>query len=108
MTTTDAPVSVDTREQLDTVLADHDRVLVMVRTAGCAVCKSMSPILDGVARSTDATVVEFNPREDLDAVADFDVRSVPTFLLFVDGDLADRRADGFVPTDDLAAFAAGP
>ncbi|MFC6756376.1 MULTISPECIES: thioredoxin family protein [Haloarcula] len=108
MTTTDAPVSVDTREQLDTVLADHDRVLVMVRTAGCAVCKSMSPILDGVARSTDAAVVEFNPREDLDAVADFAVRSVPTFLLFVDGDLVDRRADGFVPTEDLTAFAAGP
>ena len=98
--------NVDTREGLDALLAEHERVLVMVRTAGCAVCKSMSPILDGVARSTDATVVEFNPREDLDAVADFAVRSVPTFLLFVDGELVDRRADGFVPTDELAAFAA--
>jgi thioredoxin-like negative regulator of GroEL len=40
-------------------------------------------------------------------VADFAVRSVPTVLLFVDGDLVDRRADGFIPADDLAAFAAG-
>lgn len=108
MTTTDTTVSIDSRKQLDAVLADHARVLVMVRTAGCTICKSMSPILDGVARTTDATVVEFNPRTDLDAVADFAVRSVPTFLLFVDGDLVDRRADGFVPTEDLAAFAAGP
>ena len=104
--TTDSVRTIDTRDQMDTFLTDHDRVLVMVRTAGCAICKSMSPILDGVAHTTDATVVEFNPREDLDAVADFAVRSVPTFLLFVDGELVDRRADGFVPTDELAAFAA--
>lgn len=99
--------TVDTRERLDGLLADHERVLVMVRTAGCTICKSMAPVLDGVAHTTDTTVVEFNPREDLDAVADFAVRSVPTFLLFVDGDLVDRRADGFVPSDDLAAFVAG-
>ena len=99
--------TIHTRDQLDTLLTDHERVLVMVRTAGCTICKSMSPILDGVAHTTDTTVVEFNPREDLDAVADFAVRSVPTFLLFVDGELVDRRADGFVPTDDLAAFAEG-
>ncbi|MBX0288219.1 thioredoxin family protein [Halomicroarcula sp. F28] len=104
--TSDGVRTVDTREQLDTLLADHERVLVMVRTAGCTICKSMSPILDGVARTTDATVVEFNPRTDLDAVADFAVRSVPTFLLFVDGELVDRRADGFVPSEDLTAFAA--
>lgn len=107
MTMTDGTIAIDSREQLDALLTDHERVLVMVRTAGCTICKSMSPILDGVARTTDATVVEFNPRSDLDAVADFAVRSVPTFLLFVDGDLVDRRADGFVPTADLAAFASG-
>ena len=106
--TTDGVLAVDTRAQLDTLLADHDRVLVMVRTAGCTICKTMEPILDGVARTTDATVVEFNPREDLDAVADFDVRSVPTFLLFVDGELVARRPDGFVPTADLVAFVEEP
>jgi len=95
---------IETRAELDDLLADHDRVLVMIRTAGCAVCKSMSPILDNAARATDATVAEFNPREDLDAVADFDVRSVPTFLLFEDGELVDRRADGFIPTAELVAF----
>jgi thiol-disulfide isomerase/thioredoxin len=85
-------------------LASEARVLVMVRTEGCTICQSMEPILDNVARATDARVVVFNPRGDLDAVAAFDVRSVPTFLLFVDGDLVDRRADGFVPTADLVAF----
>lgn len=105
MSSPDAPVLIDSRDQLDALLTDHDSVLVMVRTAGCAVCKSMSPILDNVARATGVTVAEFNPREDLDSVADFDVRSVPTFLLFADGDEIDRLADGFVPTADLVEFA---
>ncbi|MBV0924095.1 thioredoxin family protein [Halomicroarcula limicola] len=100
----DRPVTVRTRAELDDVLADSDRVLTMVRTEGCTICQSMEPILDNVARATDAAVVVFNPKEDLDAVEAFDVRSVPTFLLFVDGELVDRRADGFVPTAELVAF----
>ncbi|MFC7249485.1 thioredoxin family protein [Halomicroarcula sp. GCM10025324] len=98
------PVTIESRAELDELLASNPRVLVMVRTAGCAICKSMDPIIDNVARATDVAVVDFNPKADLDAVAEFDVRSVPTFLLFDDGDLIDRMADGFVPTEDLVAF----
>lgn len=100
----DGVTTVATRAALDDVLAARDRVLVMVRTEGCTICQSMAPVLDNVARATDAAVAVFNPREDLDAVAAFDVRSVPTFLLFEDGELVDRRADGFVPTAELVAF----
>ena len=104
-TTTEHSVrTVETRAELDDVLATADRVLVMVRTAGCAICKSMEPILDIAAKATDATVVVFNPKADLDVVDAFDVRSVPTFLLFADGELLDRRADGFVPAEDLIGF----
>lgn len=104
-TTTEHNVrTVETRAELDDVLATADRVLVMVRTAGCAICKSMEPILDIAAKATDATVVVFNPKADLDVVDAFDVRSVPTFLLFADGELLDRRADGFVPAEDLIEF----
>ncbi|EMA34318.1 thioredoxin family protein [Haloarcula japonica] len=96
--------TVETRDELDDVLATADRVLVMVRTTGCTICKSMEPILDIAAKATDAAVVVFNPETDLDAVEAFDVRSVPTFLLFGDGDLIDRRADGFVPAEELIEF----
>jgi thioredoxin-like negative regulator of GroEL len=100
----DHVVTIETRAELDEILAARERVLVMVRTAGCAICKSMDPVIDNVAHATDVAVVDFNPKADLDAVAEFDVRSVPTFLLFEDGDLVDRLADGFVPTEDLVAF----
>ncbi len=104
-TTTEHGVrTVETRDELDDVLATADRVLVMVRTTGCTICKSMEPILDIAAKATDATVVVFNPKRDLDAVDAFDVRSVPTFLLFADGALIGRRADGFVPAEELIEF----
>lgn len=104
-TTTEHSVrTVETRDELDDVLATADHVLVMVRTSGCTICKSMEPILDIAAKATDATVVVFNPKTDIDAVEAFDVRSVPTFLLFADGDLIHRRADGFVPAEDLIEF----
>ena len=100
-------VTIETRADLDEILASSERVLVMVRTAGCAICKSMDPVIDNVARATDVAVVDFNPKGDLEAVDAFGVRSVPTFLLFEDGDLVDRLADGFVPTEDLVAFVEG-
>jgi thioredoxin-like negative regulator of GroEL len=104
-TTTESSVrTVETRSELNDVLATADRVLVMVRTTGCTICKSMEPILDIAAKATDATVVVFNPKRDLGAVDAFDVRSVPTFLLFTDGELLDRRADGFVPAEELIEF----
>ena len=104
-TTTEHSVrTVETRDELGDVLATADHVLVMVRTTGCTICKSMEPILDIAAKATDATVVVFNPKHDLDAVDAFDVRSVPTFLLFADRDLVHRRSDGFVPAEDLIEF----
>ncbi|GCF13924.1 hypothetical protein Harman_18590 [Haloarcula mannanilytica] len=108
-TTTENSVrTVETRAELDDVLARADRVLVMVRTTGCTICKSMEPILDIAAKATDAAVVVFNPKTDLDAVEAFEVRSVPTFLLFADGELLDRRADGFVPAEELIQFVEDP
>jgi thiol-disulfide isomerase/thioredoxin len=105
--TPDRPTVVATREELDEVLSDNERVLVMVRTTGCTICKSMEPILDNVARATDAAVAVFNPKADLDAVEAFNVRSVPTYLLFADGEQIDRRDDGFVPTAELVEFVEG-
>ena len=104
---TERPTTIATRGELDEMLAASDRVLVMVRTTGCTICQSMEPILGNVARATDAAVAVFNPQADLDAVEAFDVRSVPTFLLFADGELIDRRADGFVPSAELVAFVEG-
>jgi thioredoxin-like negative regulator of GroEL len=61
----------------------------------------MEPILTNVARATDAVVATVNPRDDPPLVDRFNVQSVPKFVLFVDGEIVDQRAEGFVPNDEM-------
>lgn len=98
------PVDLADSEALDAFVETYPRVLLEFYTDGCGICASMEPILGGLARS-GVVVGTINPRDDPHLVDDFEIRSVPTFVLFVDGDPVDRLADGFVPSDELRAFA---
>ncbi|WP_433631521.1 thioredoxin family protein [Halomicrococcus sp. NG-SE-24] len=100
----DHPVEATDGEELDRLVAEHDLVLAEFYTKGCALCQAIEPVLGNVARATDATVVTVNPGDDLDLVDRFDVRSVPTLLLFEDGDLVDRMAEGFQRTEAVVDF----
>jgi thiol-disulfide isomerase/thioredoxin len=100
------PVRVRTAAELDEQLAAGGTVLVELFTEGCGICASEAPVLSGVARTTDARVVTCNPRDDPVLVDRFDVRSVPTFLVFDDGDLVARRSDGFQSVSDLTELLA--
>ena len=99
------PVPLADEADLDALLADEDAVLVEFYTEGCGICRSMEPVLSNVARElTDVVVATLNPRDDPPLIERFDVRSVPLLVLFIDGDPAARRADGFVGGDDLTAW----
>ncbi|WP_123620320.1 co-chaperone YbbN [Halorubrum sp. CSM-61] len=98
------PTSLDDAEALDAFVADADAALVEFYTDGCGICASMEPVLGNVARELDIPAALVNPRDDPPLVERFDVRSVPLFVLFVDGEPVARRAEGFVPGDDLAAW----
>ena len=100
------PVEADPADLPD-LIDSHDRVLVEFYTANCGICNGMEPIVGLVARETDAAVVTVNPGFDLDAVKAYDVQSVPTFVLFEDGEEVDRLADGFVEAERLATFVRG-
>jgi thioredoxin-like negative regulator of GroEL len=45
-----------------------------------------------------------NPRDDPSLIDRFTIQSVPTLVLFVNGDPVVQRADGFVSGDDLTAW----
>ena len=104
-TTEDRPLTLSTKEALDELIASHDRVLVEFHTEGCGKCKAMEPVLGAVARTTDVPVATMNPREDPVLVDEYDVRSVPKLLLFVDGALAATREDGVLSVDEATEFA---
>lgn len=103
-TTPDAPVQLEDAEEVDAFVADHDLALVDFYTKGCTLCQAIEPIVGNVARATDAAVGMLNPRDDLELVEEYDIRSVPTLLLFENGELVGRLAEGFQQTDAVVAF----
>ncbi|WP_459192472.1 thioredoxin family protein [Halosimplex sp. J119] len=105
--THDRPITPSSRDDLDELVADNERVLVEFHTAGCGKCKAMEPVLSGVARTTDVVVATMNPRDDPVLVDEYDVRSVPKLLLFVDGDLVGTREDGVLSVEEVQAFVNG-
>ncbi|WP_058366926.1 thioredoxin family protein [Haloparvum sedimenti] len=98
------PVDLSGGEELDALLADSEWSLVMFYTKGCTLCQSMHPILGTVAKVADVAVASVNPGDDLDLVADYDVRSVPTLVLFEGDEPVDRIADGFVGAERVLAL----
>lgn len=103
----DRPVRLDTAAQLDDLVSEARVVLVEFYTEGCGICAGMEPVLGIVSRETEAVVAMVNPRDDPPLVDRFQVRSVPLFVLFVDGEPVDRRANGFVSAEELCSWIAG-
>lgn len=100
------PVSLADEAAVDAFVADNSLALIQLSTEGCSICASMEPVLTGVARTTRAAVGVCYPRDDPALIDRFDVRSVPTLLLFRDGDRVARRADGFVGVEPLREWIA--
>jgi thioredoxin 1 len=95
------PIKVADEAELDELIAEEDVALLEFYTDGCGICASMEPVLGVVARKSDATIGLVNPRDDPPLVDRFQVQSVPLFVLFVDGEPVDRRAEGFIGADEL-------
>jgi len=101
MTEHNRPIDLPDGDAIDDLVETEDVVLLEFYTSGCGACASMEPVLGVVAKQTDATIATCNPGTDIDLVDEYDVRSVPALLLFVDGEEVDRRMEGFVGADDL-------
>ena len=95
------PKHLANEEELDAFCADTDVALVEFYTNGCGICQSMEPVLGNVARELDGSVGLINPRNDPPLIERFEVRSVPLLVLFADGEPIARKAEGFIPGDEL-------
>lgn len=100
----DRPLSLATQADLDTLVADHDHVLVEFHTKGCSLCQAMQPVLSGIAQTGNIVVATMNPRDDPQLVEEYNVQSVPKLLLFEDGFLVGTREEGFLGVEELWQF----
>ena len=98
------PIELEDESNLDAFISEADIALIEFYTNGCGICESMGPVLGSLARQLDVAVGTINPRNDPPLIERFDVRSVPLFVLFLDGEAVARRAEGFIPGDDLTAW----
>ena len=102
--TDERPVTLDDGEDLAELLATEDVALVDFWTKGCSLCDAMEPVVGNVARVADVQAATLNPGNDIELVDEHDSRSVPTLILFVDGEEVDRLADGFVGVEGVLSM----
>ncbi len=72
------------------VLKNENTVLVDFFATWCGPCKMLSPILEQVAQETDAEILKVDIDESMDLARKFGIMSVPTMILFKNGEEIDR------------------
>lgn len=83
------------------VLESKGTVLVDFWANWCEPCKLTSPILDELRNELkEVKFVKVDINEESDVLDDYNVTSIPTLMLFKDGELKERLV-GFRKKDDL-------
>jgi thioredoxin-like negative regulator of GroEL len=97
---------------LSAAIAGPGAVILDVYTQSCVICRKVEPMVAAVASTSAGAIRAF--KVDAEAhpnfAAQYDIRGVPTLLLFRDGRLAGRRS-GFVTASALREWTrheAGP
>lgn len=88
----------------DEVLGSDKPVLVDFWAEWCGPCRMVAPVLAEIASQNDSVrIAKLNVDENQDIAMRFDVSSIPTFILFKDGEPADRML-GAMPKSAFEDF----
>lgn len=86
----------------DVALQGDDVVIADFYTPDCVSCRKLETMLAALQKGLQGQlrVVKINAEETPNLVTEYEIRGVPTLLLFKGGDLLDRKS-GFVPARSL-------
>ena len=89
-TNTDEPIHVRSGDDLEGIVATEDVVLADFYADWCGPCRMLEPVVKSLAAETDATVAKVDIDEQRGLAGEYAVRSVPTMVLFADGEPVER------------------
>ncbi len=96
-----ATVHVTTKEFEAEVLQADKPVLVDFWAAWCGPCQMVGPLVEQLSEETDAVkFVKVNIDEETELQMQYNVQSIPTFLLFKNGEVVKREV-GALPKAQL-------
>lgn len=97
------PTEVRNAREFQRVLETNDEVLVDFYADWCAPCRTMEPAVESVAEDGEVTVAKVNIDENQKVASAYGVRSVPTLVIFSDGEPVEK-AVGAKSEEELREF----
>ncbi|AFK18680.1 thioredoxin [Haloferax mediterranei ATCC 33500] len=93
-------IHVNGMNELNETVSTYDVVLVDFYADWCGPCKMLEPTVEQLAENTDAAVAKVDIDQNQELAAQYQVRGVPTLILFAGGDPAEQIV-GVRGYDDL-------
>ncbi|MDZ5697375.1 thioredoxin [Chelativorans sp. M5D2P16] len=103
-----ATVTVDNNNFQSDVLQASEPVVVDFWAEWCGPCKMIAPALEEISAEMNGKikVAKLNIDENPELAAQYGVRSIPTLMIFKDGEVADMKV-GAAPKTALSAWIGG-
>ena len=93
-----------TDSNFNDIISKNDVVLVDFWAEWCGPCRMIAPMIEELANEFDkkAVIGKLNVDNNQESSIKFSVRSIPTLLVFKNGEMVDRHV-GAVPKDTLSS-----